>query len=173
MNKIYEYYITPEEYEIAKENGICRRLLDSRVRELGWDKKTAISKKPKYNKELRKYIKMAEINGIKESTFLNRVRKLKWELERAATVPVKSRKQCVGEIAGHNRKYSKEVYEILDRNGINRETFRIRIKKGWSLEEACTRKPMTQVEISKLGNKRYREKYGHSFGFDLGMKIKA
>lgn len=173
MRGNYEFYITPEDYEIAKRNGICRRLLDARIRELGWDKETAITKKPKYNKELKKYIQIAKLNGIKEATFLTRVRKLKWEVERACTEPVKSRKECAQLIGGHNRKYSKEVYITLDNNRVDRETFRIRMKKGWTLEAASTRRPMTKAEVSILGNKKYREKYGHSFGFDLGINRKV
>ena len=170
---VYDYYITPEEYKIAENNGICRRLLDARIREFGWDKSKAIIQKPKYNKELKKYIEIAKKNGINEPTFLSRLKKLKWSLERACTEPVKSRKDCIEMIGGHNRKYPKEVYEKLDKNGIGRETFRKRMLKGWTVEEATTRKPMSKVESSQLGNIAYREKYGYSFGFDIGMNKKV
>ena len=43
---MYDYYITPEEYETAERNGISRVLLDKRVRDLLWDKETAINKPP-------------------------------------------------------------------------------------------------------------------------------
>lgn len=173
MKNVYEFYITPSDYKEAEKNGICRRLLDARIREFGWDKDAAVTKRPKYNKELKKYIEIARLNGIKEPTFLTRVRKLKWELDRACTEPVKSRKECADLIGGSNRKYPKEVYEKLDKNGIDRETFRKRMLKGWTIEEAMTRKPMSKAEVSLLGNIAYREKYGHSFGFDLGMNRKV
>ena len=173
MRNVYDFYITPDDYEEAEKNGICRKLLDTRIRELGWDKDTAITKRPKYNKELKKYIEIAKSNGIKEATFLTRIRKLKWELDRASTEPVKSRKECTTSIAGHNRKYPREVYETLKKNEIDTETFRRRMLKGWTLEEATTRKPMSKKEAARLGNIAYREKYGHSFGFDLGMNRKV
>lgn len=42
MRNPYEYYITPEEYEMAAENGISRSTLNRRVRDLGWEKEIAI-----------------------------------------------------------------------------------------------------------------------------------
>lgn len=173
MKDIYDFYITPGEYEEAQKNGICRKLLDARIRNLGWDKDIAITKKPNYNKELKIYIEIAKENGIKETTFLKRIRRLNWDIDRASTEKVRSRKECADLIGGSNRKYPKEIYEELKKNGIARETFRVRMLKGWSLEEASTRKPMTKKESSALGNAAYKEKYGHSFGFDFGMSSKV
>lgn len=172
MNINYEFYITPKEYEIAFMNGISRRLLDTRVRELGWSKKEAITKRPTYNTDLKFYIKIAKENGIKEGTFLTRIRRLKWSMEEAATIQTKTRKECASLIGGHNKKYPKEVYRKLRENGISLETFRHRIKKGWTIEDATTIRPMTKKEASKIGAKRYKEIYGHTFGYDFGMNNK-
>ncbi len=39
----YDFYITPEEYEVAEKNGIDKRTLEQRIREYGWDKERAIT----------------------------------------------------------------------------------------------------------------------------------
>lgn len=39
------YYITPEEYDLAEKNGICKATLESRIKQLGWSKKKAITKR--------------------------------------------------------------------------------------------------------------------------------
>src|SRR5699024_12075072 len=72
---MYDYYITPEEYETAERNGISRVLLDKRVRDLLWDKETAINKPPrKQDYSLSKYADVAEQNGIHRNTFFTRVK---------------------------------------------------------------------------------------------------
>jgi hypothetical protein len=42
--KMYEWYITPEEYEEAEKNGISRDTLEHRVRYLAWNKEDAVNK---------------------------------------------------------------------------------------------------------------------------------
>ena len=63
-NKRY-FYITPDDYRIAEENGISKDTLLSRVRKLGWDVDKAITKpvraKRKFSEE---EIKTMEENGI-------------------------------------------------------------------------------------------------------------
>ena len=39
----YDFYITPEEYKIAAQNGINRKTLEDRIRKLGWNKERAIN----------------------------------------------------------------------------------------------------------------------------------
>ena len=43
MRNPYDYYITPEEYEIAERNGVCASTLNRRIRDLGWEKDIAIT----------------------------------------------------------------------------------------------------------------------------------
>ncbi|WP_341272481.1 hypothetical protein [Bacillus thuringiensis] len=38
MRNPYDYYITPEEYEIAEKNGVCASTLRSRIYDLCWSK---------------------------------------------------------------------------------------------------------------------------------------
>ena len=41
MRNVYDFYITPEEYKRAAENGIRKAALEARIRKLGWDKERA------------------------------------------------------------------------------------------------------------------------------------
>jgi len=36
--QVYDFYITPEEYEEAAKIGITKKTLDKRIRYRGWDK---------------------------------------------------------------------------------------------------------------------------------------
>lgn len=83
-----------EDYEIAKKNGIPRKNVDQRVRDLGWTIEQAITKplmskrdRPKY----KGFAEIAEMNGIPYKTFVSRVKILNWSFEKAATVPTRHR----------------------------------------------------------------------------------
>ena len=147
------YYITPEEYEIAQSNGISERTLKSRVRQLGWDKERAITTPIQKRKNYDKWKAIAESNGICMKTFLTRVNVLGWSEEIAAT-------QSLLNISVRNRKYSKEIDEVLRKNGITKNTFYSRIRRGWTIERASTEKVYTEEEkLRKMWNsKRIKEK---------------
>ena len=147
--KIYDYYITPEEYELAEKNGVTKHTLESRVRYLGWEKERAINtplKKEKY-KELNIWKKKAIENEINVGTFFNRIEKLNWSYEKAATTKEDKR-----------RKYPLWIREELKKNGINYYTFLKRIEKGWDLERAYTEKTMTNRECLGLGREKQKKK---------------
>lgn len=89
-------YITPEEYEIAKRNGVNSKNLYNRIKLLGMSKEEAINRparKKMKNGELEKWSKLAEKNGISYGTFCKRVYTSKWSLEEAATTPILSNKE--------------------------------------------------------------------------------
>ena len=141
---MYDYYITPDEYEIAKRNGIPRNTLEQRIRDLLWDKQRAITEPPKnMSKGYGEYAKKAEKIGVKSNTFYTRVKR-GWSPERAATTPIiktdnkfldEQRKKGIKKI----RKYPDWVYEELKKNNINRDTFWRRVNTyKWSVEKACT-----------------------------------
>ena len=92
---IYKYYITPEEYAIALNNGISRDLVNKRVRMHSWDKLKAITVAPKtikkYSKEI---IELAESNGISIDTFYKRMA-YGWSQQRAATELINSREEII------------------------------------------------------------------------------
>jgi hypothetical protein len=81
-------YLEPSDYKIANNNGISNKLANQRFYEYGWTAKNTITKPPE--RDLSKWIKIAEENGISRMTFYNRVSKRQnWDYERAATTPVK------------------------------------------------------------------------------------
>ena len=49
MNSPYDFYITPEEYDIAESNGICRDTLEYRIRKARflWEREVALTKPPR------------------------------------------------------------------------------------------------------------------------------
>lgn len=138
----YDYYITPEEYKEAKKNGIDKHTLEQRIRTYGWDKDKALNtpKKIRVNRYLE-YLKIAKENNISKTLFYSRLSS-GWDALRAATTPkIKNN--------GPKSKFSDEVVAKYKRNGISPSTFRWRIRAGWSIEDACTIKTMTQNEVLK------------------------
>lgn len=92
-----DYYITPEEYEVAEKNGISRQTLEHRVRGALWEKDVAITKKPKYNNR-KKWAVIAVENGISYQTFLSRVNDYGMSEEEAATRPLQNRRSAMRKI---------------------------------------------------------------------------
>lgn len=136
----YDFYITPEEYKIAAQNGIHKKTLEGRIRKCGWDKKRAINTPTQKRTDYSEWYKIAESNGIGKETFRSRVNKCKWDIERAATEPIIPTSKKA-------RRYSDEVYKILEKNRISLNVFRNRISRGWTLERAMTEKINSKQEI--------------------------
>ena len=146
-NKRY-FYITPEDFRIAEENGISKDTLLSRVRKLGWDVDKAITTpvraKRKFTKE---EIKTMEENGVNQNIAANRMY-WGWNLEEAITKPKKRGRQYV---------YPEWVYKEADKNGNSYPALGNRIRRGMSLEEACTRKMITRLEALEIARKKLKE----------------
>lgn len=142
------FYITPEDYKIAEENGISKDTLLSRVRKLGWDVDKAITKpvraKRKFTEE---EIKAMEENGIDRNVAAGR-RYWGWTLEEAITKSKKKGRQYV---------YPEWVYKEADKNGISYSALGNRIRRGMSLEEACTKKIITKEEALVIARKKLKE----------------
>ena len=142
------FYITPEDYKIAEENGISKDTLLSRVRKLGWDVDKAITKpvraKRKFTEE---EIKAMEENGIDRNVAAGR-RHWGWTLEEAITKSKKKGRQYV---------YPEWVYKEADKNGISYSALGNRIRRGMSLEEACTKKIITKLEALEIARKKLKE----------------
>ena len=143
------FYITPEDYKIAEEDGISKDTLLSRVRKLGWDVDKAITTpvraKRKFTKE---EIKTMEENGVNQNIAANRMY-WGWNLEEAITKPKKRGRQYV---------YPEWVYKEANKNGISYSALGNRIRSGMSLEEACTKKIITKLEALEIARKKYKEK---------------
>ena len=146
-NKRY-FYITPEDFRIAEENGISKDTLLSRVRKLGWDIDKAITTpvraKRKFTKE---EIKTMEENGVNQNIAANRMY-WGWNLEEAITKPKKRGRQYV---------YPEWVYKEANENGISYSALGNRIRRGMSLEEACTKKTITKLEALEIARKKLKE----------------
>lgn len=146
-NKRY-FYITPEDFRIAEENGISKDTLLSRVRKLGWDVDKAITTpvraKRKFTKE---EIKTMEENGVNQNIAANRMY-WGWNLEKAITKPKKKGRQYV---------YPEWVYKEANKNGISYSALGNRIRRGMSLEEACTKKLITKLEALEIARKKLKK----------------
>ena len=146
-NKRY-FYITPEDFKIAEENGIPEYVVTTRVRKLGWDVDKAITKpvraKRKFTKE---EIKTMEENGVNQNIAANRMY-WGWNLEEAITKPKKRGRQYV---------YPEWVYKEANKNGISYSALGNRIRRGMSLEEACTKKLITKLEALEIARKKLKE----------------
>jgi hypothetical protein len=140
------FYITPEEYQIAEQNGISAATLEVRVRSLAWQKERAINTQPHKKHRLGEWIKVAEQNGICYRTLNYRANQLGWDLERAATQPLQDLRAQAQYAREKGRIYPVEILETASRNGINYDTFRGRVKRGWTLTNAATRPTMTSRE---------------------------
>ena len=142
------FYITPEDFKIAEENGISKGTLIMRVRRQGWDVDKAITTpvraKRKFTEE---EIKTMEENGLDRNTVSCRL-KWGWALEEALTKPKKRGRQYV---------YPEWVYKEANKNGISYSALGNRIRRGMSLEEACTRKVITKSEALEIGRKKLKE----------------
>jgi len=135
-------YLTDEDYDIAKQNGIKPRTLISRI-DRGWDKERAITEST--TGERAKWLKVAKENGIKEGTFNNRVYIHGYTHEEAAT------KQLF------NGYYSELLKKARDRgNPVAYSTIHQRIARGMSEEEAVSTPPQTtnkrKSEIERILN---------------------
>ena len=146
-NKRY-FYITPEDFKIAEENGIPEYVVTTRVRKLGWDIDRAITKpvrsKRKFTEE---QIKIMEENGIDRNTASGRLNK-GWDPKEALTRPKKRGKQRI---------YPDWVYEEADKHGIRYSALGNRIRRGMSLEEACTERVKTRQESAEIARKKLKE----------------
>lgn len=148
----YDYYITPEEFEQAKKNGVSQVTFYNRVRQLGWSKEKAMNTPPrKKTFHSNKWIKIAEENGICISTYKYRINQLGYSEEQAATKPLQDRAKQAKIAHSASRKYPLEILELAKRNGIGYDTFRSRVNEsGWSLEKAATVPIMTPSESARI-----------------------
>lgn len=91
----YSFYITPEQYAVAEQNGISARLVTERVRRLGWSVKRAISTPPQKHHDRAKWLEIANQNGISTVTFYGRVRKGGMDPEAAAMTPIMPKSEII------------------------------------------------------------------------------
>ena len=158
---VYDFYITPEEYEAAKRNGVEWYTLESRIRDLGWNKRDAITKPPESKMPFnKKYVALAEENGISYTTFRFRVRRYGMTEYEAATKPLQNRSEEGHKLKKINQKYPDEILNLMKENGIPYSTFIMRIKRSkWTPYKAATHPVMSRSEVGKIAKPYMEKKY--------------
>lgn len=154
---VYDYYITPEEYETAKQNGISPFLLEQRIRSLGWKKPIAIHKPPQKKNRIKEWVPIAEQHGICYSTLRYRINQLGMEPELAATKPLQDRQKQAKTAYEKSRVYPKEFVDLAKANNIPYDTFRRRTKT-MSYLDAATKPLMTPSEIGLMTKEKRQKK---------------
>ena len=146
------YYVTPKDYETAKQNGISEKRVYARVYMHGWNIDRAINEKVRKKTCRKHWVKVAKNNGISYKAFHGRLHRGMSE-EEAATKPTMSKQKFMKlgrEERERQRKYPDWVYDNAKKNGINQSTLWARINRhGWTLEDASTIKPMKRGEKRK------------------------
>nr|WP_088327054.1 hypothetical protein [Bacillus cereus] len=155
MHSPYDFYITPEEYDIAEKNGISKDLLNRRVREGGWDKEVAMSKPSQHGSTGWHLVKeIAKENGISYWTFKQR-RRAGMELMKAATIPPRSPKECIAlanKARGVQKTFTEEELKRAEENGVSYYTLASRVRKyKWDLEQAIMTPTLSFSECGKRG----------------------
>ena len=156
------FYITPEEYEIARKNGISKERVDYRVRMQGWDVEKAITTPLRKRSPWKKWEKIALQNGIDYKCFMQRINKLGWSPERAATIPKRERNAEAIRWARQFKKsfFTEEEKELMKKNGIKYDTaFKRVTRRFWDRKKAVTTPPLSISDP----NHPYRKKMAAIF----------
>lgn len=143
MRNIYDYYITPDEYDEAERNGISPITLTERIRKLAWDKRRAITTPVRIKRDRSALFEIAKRHGISRKILHTRLYR-GWDELRASTLPVRTAEQSKEQgrkLVEMNRKYPLIAIEFASSNGIKVDTFRRRIKAGWGIFPAATVQP--------------------------------
>jgi len=117
-------YLTPEDYEIAESNGISERLVYERFYINDWTAERAITQPVKRKGKLKKLVEEAHSNGIMISRSGMQARMRKMSDYDAVNTPL--------------RESSSEYVAIAEENGISRQAYYSRRKRGWDKELAST-----------------------------------
>ena len=148
----HDYYISPEDYEIAKKRGISNSTLYARVYRLRWSKQRAMTEPVRKRREIGSHYRRQAIkNDIPITTYDSRIRR-GWCPKRASTEPVKSKEERIDIMKENNRRYPEWVHDNLKKHNINYITFYTRMnnsKRKWTLEEASTKPPIKKKPSTK------------------------
>ncbi|MEK7014674.1 hypothetical protein [Bacillus sp. FSL R9-9410] len=148
-----DYYITPEDFERAEENGISNETLRQRVYGRGWPKEKAITKQITKGTGWRKYKRVAEEHGICYRTFADRIRK-GMEPYEAATKPIMDNKEAV-KVARESKTdtvFTEDQVQRAERNGISRDLLWCRVRRWkWDVEVAINTPVLTPSQAASRG----------------------
>ncbi|MFC3768315.1 hypothetical protein [Paenibacillus sp. GCM10012303] len=147
------YYITPEDYDTARNNGIPEYLVYQRVYSLNWSITRAV-KTPVGRRNAWRWSEFKDIaisNGIQYRTYLDRVSRMGWTPEKAASTPALEKKE-IRKLAefGKNRLLSPDQALIAEKNGITRQLAWKRVKElGWDVEKSISTPKVSMEESLK------------------------
>lgn len=156
----YDYYISPEEYDIAESYGVSQRLVNDRIRDRGWEKKRALTTPTQIQKDRSEIVAKAKLNGISYNQLMARLH-IGWNEERAATAPIRNAKEHSEnalKMCQLNRKLPVEMLKLAEENGIKYSSFTHRLRAGWDILRAAT----TPTSYSN-GAMRLKELHGEHY----------
>jgi hypothetical protein len=140
-----EMYLTPEDIETARENGISYQHAYNRFYKYGWTREESITK-PIRPKSHSLYAKYKDVCVVTRNAFNARIKK-GMTPEEAALTP---REDYT--IRSGKGKLSKKLYEQALKNGIGRPTVHARVYiYNWSVERAITTPVNTKFRKKKSG----------------------
>lgn len=156
--EVYDYYITPEEYEIASKNNISRKRVNQRIRMWGWSKTRAITESPRCMNDYSEFWDILAKNGISKKTFYFRL-KSGYDINTASTRKVMTNEEVLNlmheRVKKKVRKYPREIVELAQSNGISYTTFKQRVgQMKWDMMRAATTPIMTRRERGLLAKKK-------------------
>lgn len=164
--KMTDYYLTPEHLEIAKRNGLSKKIVHNRFYQKGWTAERAITE-PVHKRSDHNWDKWKRKAKVTKSTYMQRMRH-GWDEEKAALTPSYREKRFR---RNEPRVFTEEQERIMKENNISYNTAYVRVKKlGWSVEEAIT-VPIVDREESL---RRARENSSMvQYNFYFGSKIRS
>lgn len=140
-------YLTEEDYKIAKENGISRKVAYSRFYCQHWSRKRTITE-PVQGSLWREHKELCEKNGIAKATFYQRL--LRMTPMEAATVPTMDKMAALrygrafrwNNKKGHEDPLTEWDYTRAEKRGISRELADERYYgDNWTKERSVTQPP--------------------------------
>lgn len=158
----FQFYISPENYARAAANGIRRLTLEYRVRTAAWPLERAITEPVPARQNHGHWTALAAANGISHQVFYGRLKR-DWSYEQAATQPLTSRSQqqdLCRQAKFYQKRYPPEIVAQAEANGVSRQAFYGRVKRGWTIEAAASTPPISYAENGRRSTQIVRERYG-------------
>ena len=174
MNHLY--YVTPEEYDIAEQNGISRILVWERKYRYGWKNEKCITEPVRQYRNVPKRFKdKAKELGISNAAACVRMGR-GWSMEAAYTTPLiteAEKQERARKAKKKRRKFTDEEYKIMEQNGVKVKLAHQRIREnGWDRELAISIPPMKPQESGAMGYEKLKLLYGNA-NSDLFRRVRT
>lgn len=168
------HYITPCDYETAKNNGINKRTVHARVRDLGWDIDKAITEpqlhRLTYTEDHRQIMKE---NNVTHTMVRTRMKRWGITQDEAVRIPRKGKRE-VKELAVEGNRQSNNFFtpeqrRLMKENGIPYGTAYMRAKRyRYSKDEAVTMPIQDNLEALARGREKSPWKMYNAADFARG-----